>query len=388
MVGFATSPSALAKAHAAKVPKGKVVDPVVYDSIIDPNPGNVPSQSFEANGVAEFGNEINLSGTARVLDNVVVQMSSWACQSGSWTGSPSACSSTSGATFSLPITFNVYNVGPASSYGPSTVGNLIATATQTFAIPYRPSADPVDCPSTPTEWYDAGLGTCFNGYFNNIEFNFGHVVLPGQVIYGITFNTNTAGWHPLGVSGPWDSLNVALSKEPSAPSVGSDAYPGTVYWAIATPGYYSNYCDSGAAGVNVFRIDEPANYPTGNGTTSGCWSANGNHTSPWYIPAVQFNAVNNPSPTITSPDVAMVTAGQSFSFTVTTTGVPSPTVSKAGGRLPKGLVLTRGIGTATISGMAPKTDVNKVYTVVVQAKTRKFSVARQRLMLTLTGGKG
>lgn len=387
LLGVATAPAALAKSHASKAAKVAVHDPVIYDSIIDPNPGNVPSVGNEAYGIQQFGNQINLAGTSRVLNTVAVQMSSWACQSGSWTGSPSPCSTTPGATFSIPITFNIYGVGPATSAGPSSVGALLASDTATFNMPYRPSADPVDCPSAPNKWYDAGLATCFNGYFTDIEFTFGHVTLPDSVIYGITYNTNTSGYNPTGSPGPADSLNMALSQEPSAPSVGSDAFPGTLYWSVHDGGYQSNYCDGGAAGIGVFRIDEPTGYPTNNGTNSGCWSVSGT-TAPWYVPAVQFNALSSPSPTITSSATATATAGTPFSFTVTTTGVPTPTVSKLGGRLPKGLVFSKGVGgTATISGTPLKTDLDKSYVVPLQAKNGRRSVARQRLIITLVGGR-
>lgn len=394
----ATSPIASAKAHVAAAGPGKQKaqkikhhkvsnhDPTIYDSIIDPNPGNVPSLSFEATGTAQFGNQINFSGTSRVLNTVDVQMSSWACQSGSWTGSPSPCATTPGATFSVPITLNIYGVGPATGNGPSTVGALLATDTQTFAIPYRPSADPINCPSNPTHWYYAGLDTCFNGFFTDIGFTFGHITLPNSVIYGITFNTNTAGPNPLGHTGPTDSLNVALSNSPTAPSVGSNSYPGTLYWNIIGNGYQSNYCDAGASGIDTFRIDEPTGFPANNGTNSGCWG-NGTAAVPWFIPAVQFNALVSPSPTITSSATASVVAGTPFSFTVTTTGVPTPAVTKLSGKLPVGLAFHPGVGTATITGTAPKTDRNKSYTIAIQAKNARRSVARQHLTLTLTGGK-
>jgi hypothetical protein len=389
LLGVATAPAALAQTHQAKAAKIAVHDPVIYDSIIDPNPGNVPSISLEATGTREFGNQINLGGAARVLSTVGVQMSSWACQSGSWTGTPSPCSTTPGATFSVPITFNIFGVGGASANGPSTVGALIASDTQTFNMPYRPSADPTNCPSTPTEWFDAGLGKCFNGFFTDIEFTFGHVTLPSNVIYGVTYNTNTSGLQPTGTPGPADSLNVALSQEPSSPSVGSDAYQGTTYVQIHGGGYQGNYCDAGAAGIDVFRIDEPANWPTGNGTTSGCWSTATNPTgAPWYVPAVQFNAVNSPSPSFTSPATANVVAGTPFSFTITTTGVPAPIVSQIGRKLPKGLTFkNNGDGSATISGTASVRNINKTYSVVIKARNARNSSAKQRLMLTLTGGR-
>jgi hypothetical protein len=81
-----------------------------------------------------------------------------------------------------------------------------------------------------------------------------------------------------------------------------------------------------------------------------------------------------------------VTAGTPFSFRITTTGVPTPVVTKLSGKLPRGLVFTNGTGTATISGTALKTDANKSYTIAVQAKNARRSVARQHIVLTLTGG--
>jgi len=507
LLGVASAPAALAKSNHVKASKVKTHDPVIYDSLVTPNPGNLASESFEASATAEFGNQITFGGTARVLDNVVVQLSSWGCEQGGWstpsaqaayppapasgtivqqapgggstnaggwgtftdqlntndsnavtflTTSPNAslnvsssgqvttvgsfpsngaytvsgtdsdtnsgtgvwsytmdiganpCLTTPGATFSEPITLNIYNVGPASAYGPSTVGNLVASDTQTFAIPYRPSEDDTDCTGNKAgAWYDADLATCFHGLLTPIQFNFGHVIIPDDVIYGIIYNTSDWGPQPYTHSTPcgtatdsyitpntydgcgYDSLNVALSQEPTAPSPGSDPYQGTIYENVVNQSYAVNdYCDAGAAGINVFRIDEPANYPTGNGTTSGCWSVNANNGAPWYIPAVQFNAVNNTAPSITSLAAGSVVAGTPFSFQITTTGVPTPTITVA--HLPKGLSVTQnGGGTATISGTASTKDRNATYVVVVRARNaHRNSVAKQRLMLTLTGGRG
>jgi hypothetical protein len=326
-----------------------------------------------------------------------------------------------GSTFNVPITLNIYNVGPATPYGPSSIGSLVTTATQTFAIPYRPSADTnyaTDClaeanaNSEPVSnfagtWFDAQLNQCFNGFLTPITFNFGHVVVPNSVIYGIAYNTSDWGAQPQrpqpcnsssGGCG-YDSLNVALSQEPTAPNPGTDAYQGTAYLDVASQNYAVNdMCDAGAAGLNVFRIDEPPNYPTGNGTTSGCWSVNNTNSNPeypattaappWYIPAVQFNAVNSPSPSFTSLAMTSVVAGTPFSFTITTTGVPTPTLSMVGRKLPKGLIFhNNGDGTATISGTALTRNINKNYSVVIKARNARNSSAKQRLVLTLTGGR-
>jgi hypothetical protein len=391
----ATSPIASAKAHvvaagpgkqkAQKVKHHKVSnhDPTIYDSIIDPNPGNLPSVGFEATQGYQVGNLVHFGGTARTLNDVVVQMSSWACQ----TGAGATCLTTPGTTFNEPITLNIFQVGNGI-----TPGALISSSTQTFAIPYRPSADPTDCSTAPddgTQWFDTNVNppTCFNGFLTNITFTLGHVLLPNSVVYGIAYNTSDYGVTPYTHATPchtsgnncgYDSLNVGFSNEGPSPSVGSDANNGTIYWDTTYAGFY---CDGGTDGVGVFRNDSP-------GAGNGCWTVGATpNVAPYIIPAVQFNALVSPSPTITSAASVSVTAGTPFSFQVTTTGVPTPAVTKLGGKLPKGLVFTNGVGTATISGTALKTDTNKNYTITVQAKNARRSVARQRLTLTLTGGK-
>src|SRR6185503_2306480 len=106
----------------------------IYDNIPNPLPGNLSSWGFEATGTSEFGDRVMFApATPRNLSTVTVTMSSWGCQSGTWNGGN--CVTTSGATFSHPITLNIYNVGPSN-----TVGSLIGSVTQNFNIPYRPSA--------------------------------------------------------------------------------------------------------------------------------------------------------------------------------------------------------------------------------------------------------
>jgi len=432
----AAAGSAAAKVHKVTHSKTKNSDPVIYDSTVQPNPGNLASLSYEATATAEFGNQITFGGTARVLDNVVVQMSSWGCESGNWsTYATAPCVTTPGATFSEPITLNIYNVGPANAYGPSTAGSPITSLTQTFNIPYRPSADTnytTDCAASAAAdavpvsdfagtWYDAALNECFNGYLTPIEFTFGHVVLPSTVIYGIAYDTSDNGNSPNGdippTDAPWgdlttchsspggcgyDSLNVAQSQEPTAPSVGTDDYPGTVYWNVQQADYavneVCNYITSGpnfeGGGLNVFRIDEPANYPTGDGTTSGCWSVNNTATPPtvttppWYVPAVQFNAVQSPAALITSANNATVVAGTPFSFTINTTGVPIPRIMEKN-KLPRGLTFTNnGDGTGTIAGNALTGNRDGSYRLILRATNLpNGGRSRQTFTLTLTGGR-
>ena len=194
-------------------------------------------------------------------------LSSWGCQSGHWYSGD--CQTGHAATFSIPITLNIY-APPLTGFG---TGPLLATKTQTFAVRYRPSASP-RCGDG--RWYRNG--TCFNGLAVNVKFDLASlgVTVPNTVVYGISFNTTHSGPSPIGEGAacfsspggcPYDSLNIGLA---SSVSVGSKPNPGTVYLDTS---YAPFYCDGGAAGVGTFRLDSP---------TSACWSGS--------VPAVRFTA--------------------------------------------------------------------------------------------------
>src|SRR5664280_126079 len=194
----------------------------VYNSTVSPLPGSLPSQAFQATQTKEFGNEVNLVSSSAPLNNVVVTMEDWACQN--WASGATPCVTTPGSTFAQPIRLTIY-----SDAGNGALGGVIATDLQSFNIPFRPS-DSGGCAAgqwlnndaTAAQFNVAADGLCHSGLANNITFNFSSqgIVLPSTVIYGISFNTTNYGDSPTGVNGPYDSLNVALSKTPTEPSVG------------------------------------------------------------------------------------------------------------------------------------------------------------------------
>jgi hypothetical protein len=252
--------------------------------------GNLPSVGPEAYSFAEFGNEVDLVGNH--VGSVVVELSSWACQTGTWFDKN--CGTLTNAKFSVPITFNIYAPPALGSNAP---GAVLATRTQTFSIPYRPSANFAHCTGGKAgEWWDAALASCFNGKADDVTFNFAGTVLhTTDIVFGISYNTTHYGPTPIGegascfaASGgcPYDSLNIGLTTDDGTGyggdvTTGSDRYPGTVYQNAS---FGSDYCDGGTAGINVFRIDSP--------TGPSCWGTNTtttpNDTAPFYIPAVDI----------------------------------------------------------------------------------------------------
>ena len=253
VAGLLVSPAAAAPTGSAHV----------FNSIPGTLPGNVSSVGFEATSASEFGDYARFAGNKRNLQRVSIVMSSWGCEDGTWNAG--TCATTPGATFSHPITLTLYE-----NSGGGALGDTIVANTQTFAIPYRPSADP-DC--TGGRW-EAANGTCFNGLATIITFNFSGVTLPGSVIYGVAYNTTHYGDVPIGESAPcfteaggcgYDALNVSAAS--TTPAKGIDNDENGIFLDSSWSGAY---CDNGVGGVGTFRLDTP------------CWTG--------FNPMVRFTA--------------------------------------------------------------------------------------------------
>lgn len=243
---------------------------VIYNNTQNPLPGNVDSYGYEASGTSEFGDRVVFApATGRSLTTATVTMSSWGCQSGYWFSAD--CVTAPGATFSHPVTLNIYNVAAGNQ-----VGTLIGTVTQTFAFPYRPSADNINCTGTDMgKWYDASSNTCFNGRASNISFNLSGLTVPNQVIFGIAYNTSHYGYSPLFVAPcqasaggcGYDALNVGLADPAVYLTVGSNPSPNDAY-------QYTIFSSCLNGPIIPFGLD------------SGCWTG--------FKPAIKFNAANPP----------------------------------------------------------------------------------------------
>jgi hypothetical protein len=245
-----------ASASAAKIPRS-----VLYTST-QPGVANVPSVGVEAYSFNQIGDEVRLRRVAKIK-SVAVQLSSWACQTGAWnTGD---CYTDAGATFTTPITLNIYKASTTDTMGETTPGPLLATLTKTFTIPYRPSASP-HCSSG--AWFKNGQG-CFNGLAHTIAFTLKGLKakLPKDVVWGVSYNSDNSGPEPLhGTGAPEDSLNVGLAPKVRA---GHQRFPGGLFW------------DTRVAGFSCGSPFVPGDFNLDN-AGSNCWTG--------FVPAVQFNA--------------------------------------------------------------------------------------------------
>ncbi len=243
---------------SAAGPKEKVV----YNSVPGNVPGNVPSQPFQAQQTSEFGDSVKLASGPRKAGSIDIVMSSWGCQTGSWDAGD--CATATGATFSHPITLNLYAVDGTSG---QPIGSPVVTKTQAFAIPFRPSADSVNCTGVNAgKWHSTADAACYNGFATKITFNLDGTLLPRDLIWTVAFNTSGYGASPMGYTTAcavsaagcgYDSLNVGAQTFVGQPSAGTDVDPDGVVLSSATP---TVYCDGGTGGVGTLRLD------------SGCWT--------------------------------------------------------------------------------------------------------------------
>ena len=248
----------------------------IYDNIPALLPASMISQSFQAGRISEFGDLVSFAGTDRALSSVTLAAVTW----GYFSKYNSADTVNTGGWTDPGITVNLYTVDNSGEQ--PAPGSLLGSVTQSFFIPWRPEPS-ASCPGT--EWL-ASDG-CHNGMAFEITLDFSslNLVLPDQIIFGIAYDTQSAGQSATGVVGPYNDLNVGLNAKPSIGSV-PNAPAAYLSGTIA-----ESYADNGAGGINVFRLD------TG-----------GTHTPV----AIEFDTVPEPGTAAMAIGGALLLAGQAL----------------------------------------------------------------------------
>lgn len=206
----------------ACVASAALAQSTIYSNIPATLAGNYPSLGFQATQTSEFGDRINFGGSDRYLQSATITMSSWA-RSENYGNAVS---------FTHPLTLNIYAAGSGNL-----PGALLGSVTQTMTILYRPT------------------GWGFNGIATNVTFDLSSLALtaPNSIVWGIGYNTQTYGTSPMGVDGPWNSLNVACNTDAGGGiTAGSNADLDDVMWNTSTAAWYT---DGGAGGSGIFRQD-------------------------------------------------------------------------------------------------------------------------------------
>lgn len=169
----------------------------VFQSIPDPLPPSLASYRTEGNIDNGLGDIVDLGGSNRRLASIEVVMVNWA-RAADWPDLAAA----NPDGYPHEISIGIYQ---------SVAGGLFVLAEQTreFLIPWRPAE------------LDGGGDYPFNGIAFTADFHFQEdVTLSGEVGMVVSFNTQNSGANPLGVPGPYNSLNIGLGDD--LPTVGSD----------------------------------------------------------------------------------------------------------------------------------------------------------------------
>lgn len=222
---------------------------VVYDALPSVSPAtNYPSQAFQATSTSEFGDYIHLGGANRVLDKVTVTMSNWAKYS-DYSSNPQY--SGDSTYWTLPITVNIYDKQFDANGIPT---HKIATVTQTQSILWRPASDSTCAPTANGTGWKVN-DTCYNysGIASNAIFDLSelHVTLPDDIVVSVAYNTQTKGYTPTGIAGPYNSLNVAVPTDQQVSTGKDNDIDGTLVNSTWVGGYsgISNYGDGGPTGI-------------------------------------------------------------------------------------------------------------------------------------------
>ena len=346
---------------------------VVYNAVPAVLPPNLPSQPFQAQQTAEFGDYVHLAGTNRALRTITVTMSDWALKStpanvAFCLASPSNCTADG---FNWPITVNIYHAVPGvPGITPNTLGSLISTTTQTFNVPWRPEANPgtgaTQCGAGSTAWFDFATQACYNGKVSNITFDLGssNVTLPDDVIVSIMFNTQTWGAHPVGTDGPYDSLNVGAL---GTATVGVDDNTDRVFWNTQTA---TDYTDHGAAGVGIFRED--TNW-TPNGTVNMQITAAPTVPSDTYVNPAWSSVAPGQDPDGSGP--ASYMGYDAFSTPqagINAVANSDGTVNLSGGTFPAGFTVSGKSGLTIVGAGAGSTTIQPS-TLISSGITHKYT---------------
>jgi hypothetical protein len=252
-----------ALAHAATPSR------VLYDSTPVKGTVSIPSVGPEAYSFNQVGNEVILRPHQGAIRHISVTMVSWACQNGSW---QAGCSTTPGATFTTPITLDLYRYGRTSqATGAFVPGIRLLSVTRTFTIHYRPSAESAGQPK-----FLGKDGQYHNGLDQAITFPVDQR-LSNDVVWAVSYNTATSGPSPLGHASPTDSLNVGLAAKVR---VGFNRSPDSIFWDTR---YQGNTCADPINGAGA-----SSSFVTGVLNRDG--ACNGTQNS-WhrYVPAVSFS---------------------------------------------------------------------------------------------------
>jgi uncharacterized repeat protein (TIGR01451 family) len=173
--------------------------------------------------------------------------------------------------------------------------------------------------------------------------------------------------------------SVTFTAMVTANAPGSGTPTGTVTWAIDSVNQSLASLSGGVATLSTSTLS------VGNHTVTATYNGDPNFlaSAAGTLPGGQTVNVVNHAPAITSASSTAFTTGTAGTFTVTTTGIPTASVSDGGAALPTGVgFVDNGNGTATLAG-TPAAGTQGTYSFLITAVNGIAPPASQNFTLTV-----
>lgn len=221
---------------------------IVYNNLPSPIPPDVPlSISFSGGAFTQLGNYVLLNSTNNVTvcaTSISTILSAHTARSDFPTYNATTNATINALGWYWNITVLIYSLNSTNQSYPAPNALLYSQTVLSF-IPWRP-ANNGSCVSNST-WY--ANGTCYPGISFPVTWAFpSEVSLPANVLVAYTWNTQNAGFNPVGINGPWITLYLGIAGAP--PAIGTNVIPGTEFVNSSNPGAYNS-----AGPTGVFRVD-------------------------------------------------------------------------------------------------------------------------------------
>ena len=207
------------------------VTETVYQNTPDTLELSYQSISFSAQQTWGYGDYIGLAGAARNLESVDVVMVTWAKA-----GNYPVLAAADPTGWRHPVTLTVYDMNASG------VLTFRGEVTREIVVPWRPLTLPNGDPYP------------VNGFAFKAHFDFpAGLILSGQSMIMVSFNTENTGFAPIGSPGPYNELNVAIG---GSTTTGTDIMPGYVLWVRSDSWSYPTRAGAPRFVVKASRIPE------------------------------------------------------------------------------------------------------------------------------------
>lgn len=288
------------------------VSEVVFNDTPDPLFLSYSSYGFQARGLSALGNLVQLAGSARKLESCEVILVTWAKASTytTWSAANPALANSEGWVH--PITISIFEVNSTNQLV------YLTQSTQNVLIPWRPLTQA------------NGSVYPYSGYAFRATIPFTNgATLPERAMVVVSFKTQSNGFNPdtflpapIGTSGPYNELNVALKLSqngyPIIP-IGNDVDPDLGLQVENNVWQYPATVVNANSRFPMIRLRALSTESTAPPINAGTWRASARVTNADYLGSTSSTFTIQPATaTIQLGNLTQIIDGSPKPVTITT----------------------------------------------------------------------